>query len=134
MDHINYEEFFTKKNVVAMVGVSTDHNKWGWKVYHTLKHLGYEVYPVNPKHKEIDGERCYPNIGSLPKKPDLVITVVPPQITEKVVEECKALGVKKVWMQPGSESEKAIEFCKKNEIKLVYNACFVMDGLGEKFH
>jgi len=71
--------------------------------------------------------------SSLPKKPNVVITVVPPEITEKIVKECKDIKIDKIWMQPGSESEKAIRFCKNNNLKIVANACFVMDNLNKNF-
>ncbi|MEM4888996.1 MAG: CoA-binding protein, partial [Thermosphaera sp.] len=63
----------------------------------------------------------------LPAKPDVVVTVVPPQVTELVVEECKELGVRKIWMQPGSESEKAVEYCEKNNIAVVHGACIMIE-------
>ena len=56
---------------------------------------------------------------------DVVDTVVPPHITEQIVKECKELGITKVWMQPGSESEKAIIFCKDNGIEVVYDDCIM---------
>jgi predicted CoA-binding protein len=58
-----------------------------------------------------------------------VITIVPPKVTEKTVEQCKILGIGKIWMQPGSESEKAIELCKKNNIELVHGLCIIVDAL-----
>jgi len=125
------EKFLDKKNVLAVAGASRDKNKYGYKIYKALLNIGYKVYPVNPNTKEIDGNPCYPSLMSVPKKPDVVITVVPPAITEKIVEEAKELGIKKVWMQPGSESEKAIKFCKQNNIEVVARMCFVADGLKE---
>ena len=98
-----------------------------------MKSSGFCVYPINPKYTQINGEACYSDLKSLPKKPDMVVTVVSPKITEHVVEECKNIGINKVWMQPGSESEKAISFCKNNNIDVVFNACFVVDGLKKKF-
>ncbi len=128
-----FEGFLDKKNVIAIVGASSNKEKWGYKVYKKLREAGFEVYPVNPKYKEIEGEKCYPDLASLPQKPDVVITVVKPEVTKKIVEECKRLGIKRIWMQTGSESKKAIEFCKKNGISVVYGACFVVNGLKEKF-
>ena len=87
------------------------------------------VFPINPKHDKISHDVCYPNITSLPKKPDVVITVVPPKITEKIVRECKNLEIGKVWMQPGSESKEAIDFCKDNKIKIIANSCFIVDNM-----
>ena len=63
------------------------------------------------------------------EKPDFVITIIPPNVTEKTVEQCKILGIDKIWMQPGSESEKAIKFCEENAIQVVHGICIVVDAL-----
>ena len=123
------ESFIKSDNVFAVVGVSTNHEKWGFKVYSKLKNISQRVYPINPKYDSIDNDICYHALNNLPEKPDVVITIVPPKITEKIVEECKKLNISKVWMQPGSESDKAVNFCMNNDINLIYNACFVVDGL-----
>ena len=125
-------EFLNKSNIIAVVGVSANQEKWGYKVYHKLKTEGFIVYPVNPKHNKIDNDICYFNLQDLPKKPDIVITIVPPKITERIVKQCKNLRIDKIWMQPGSESKESINFCKNNNIKTVYNICFVVDGLKKK--
>jgi len=127
------DQFLDKKNFIAVVGVSQDLDKWGTKIFNSLKKNGFEVAPINPKYANVNGEFCYPTLGEVKEKIDLVILVVPPIVTEKIVVECKEIGIKKIWVQPGSESEKAIEFCKNNGIKVIYNACFVVDGLKTNF-
>ncbi len=122
-------EFIDRRNTIAVVGVSENPKKYGHQLYKKLLSAGYRVYPINPRHDYIGGKRCYPSLSSLPEKPDVVLTVVPPGITERVVEEAADQGIGMVWMQPGSESEKAVDFCRKHKIKLMYNACFVVDGL-----
>ena len=126
-------EFLSKKNVIAVVGATVNKEKFGYKVFMALRKMGFKVYPVNPKYSEIEGTPCYPSIGDLPEKPDVVITVVPPRVTEEVVRKCAELGIDKVWMQPGSESEKAIEFCEEKGIKVVHGTCFIVDGLSASF-
>jgi hypothetical protein len=96
-------------------------------VYKDLKGAGYKAYPVNPNAKEVLGDKCYPYLKNLPTKPDVVNVVVPPRVTEKVVKTCKMLGITKVWMQPGSESEDAIKFCHENGIDVVYGACVMVE-------
>jgi len=103
--------------------VSRDPEKYGHRVYKDLRGAGYKVYPINPKINEVLGDKAYPNLESLPEKPDVVDIVVPPKITEEVVKTCKKLGIKKVWLQPGSESDLAIEFCQENGIDVVYGVC-----------
>jgi hypothetical protein len=122
-------DFLDKKNIFAVIGVSTNPDKWGFKIYDGLKSKGFMVFPVNPKYDKIKDNVCYADLRSLPKKPNVVITVVPPKITEKIVEQCKDLGINKVWMQPGSESKEAITFCENNKIKIVVNTCFILDNL-----
>lgn len=121
------KEALNKKNIIAVVGASTNPEKYGYKVYKDLKEAGYKVYPVNPNASEILGDKCYPNLKSLPIKPDVVNTVVPPKITEEIVKECKKIGIKKIWMQPGSESEEAINFCNKNGIDVIYGVCIMIE-------
>ena len=120
------KEFLDKNNIIAIVGASRNPEKYGYKVYKDLKEAGYKVYPVNPNTSEILGDKCYPNLESLPVKPNVVNIVVPPNITEKIVKECKKLSIKKVWMQPGSESEEAIKFCNENGIDVVYGVCIMI--------
>lgn len=119
-----------RRNVYAVVGVSRSPEKYGHRVYRDLKEAGYRVYPVNPKVEEILGDRCYPSLDKLPEKPTVVVTVVPPRVTEFIVEECRRLGIGMVWMQPGSESGKAIEFCEKNGIEAVYGVCIMVKRRG----
>ncbi len=121
------ERFLDKKNIFAVVGVSRNPEKYGYRVYKDLKQAGYTVYPINPKADMIDDDRCYNSLRRLPKRPDVVDIVVPPNITEEVVKECKELGIKKVWMQPGSESKKAIDFCENNHIEIISNACVMVE-------
>jgi predicted CoA-binding protein len=119
--------FLNKKNIFAVVGASRDSKKYGYQVYNDLKNAGYEVYPINTNANEILGDKCYPSLEDLSRKPDVVDVVAPPKVTEQIVENCKKLGITKVWMQPGSESEKAIKFCKQNGIDLVYGVCVMIE-------
>jgi hypothetical protein len=119
--------FLNKKNIFAVVGASRNPKKYGYQVYKDLKNAGYEVYAVNPNAEEILGDKCYPNLENLPVKPEVVDVVVPPKVTEEVVKACKGLGITRVWMQPGSESEKAIQFCEENGIDVVYGVCVMIE-------
>ncbi len=122
---MSLKNFLNKENSFAVVGATKNKEKWGWKVFKNLKKSKLEVYPVNPKYSEIDGKKCYSAIQDIPEKPDVIITIVPPEVTEKIVKECNGLGINKVWMQPGSESEKAINYCKENNIEVVHDVCMV---------
>ena len=127
------KSFLDKKNTIGFLGATIQKDKWGYKKYKEIKDAGFRVYPINPKYDNVDGDKCYPNLKSLidflHEKPDFVITIVPPKVTEKVVEQCKTFEIDKIWMQPGSDSEKAIKFCKENGIIVVHGICIVVDAL-----
>jgi len=127
MDEGLIADFLEKMNVFAVVGVSRDSNKYGHQVYRDLRNAGYRVYPVNPNVDEVLGDKCYPSLEALPVKPDVVDIVVPPKVTEAIVKTCKKLGIRKVWMQPGSESEAAISFCRENGIDVVHDVCVMVE-------
>jgi hypothetical protein len=128
-----WEQFTDKKNLIAVVGVSADEAKFGARIFRTLIFYGFQVVGVNPKYKELYNQPIYPSIKDLPKKPDVVITVVPPQVTEQIVKEVKEAGITKFWMQEGSESDAAIEFCKQNKIEFDAGKCFIRDALATEF-
>ncbi len=127
------ESFLDPDNRIGVVGATTNPEKWGYKVFMHLVNQGLDVVPINPKYEEIEGNECFPDVESVVGGLDMVVTVVPPEVTEQIVQECFEAGIKKVWMQPGSESEEAIDFCKENGIEVVHDACMVQDGLGQEF-
>lgn len=122
----NMHEFLQQPNW-AVIGVSSDPEKYGTKVYFQLKKAGYHVYAINPKLEQIDGEPCYPNLSSLPLIPDAISVVVPPKVTEQIMDECTKLGVHRIWMQPGSESDAAIAKGNQQGLELVYNQCVLIE-------
>jgi hypothetical protein len=114
---------FVNRRVWAVVGASTDPSKFGNKIFRSLHQAGYIVYPVNPRGGELDGEAIYPSLAELPQRPDVIDVVVPPSVTEQIVGEVHQLGLDRVWMQPGAESDAAIAFCQTHNIQVVYGAC-----------
>ena len=127
MDLELIKSFLKTENIVAVVGASRDPKKYGHQVYRDLLNAGYRVYCVNPNADEVLGNKCYPSLEVLPVKPDFVDVVVPPEITERLVKTCKSLGITKVWMQPGSESEAAIRFCEENSMNVVHGVCIMVE-------
>lgn len=117
---------FLAQNKIAVVGVSRKKTKFGNAIYKELKQKGYNVFPVNPHITTFEGDACYPDLYSLPEKVDAVVINVPPVQTEKVVREAKKVGINKVWLQQGSQSEVAVKFCEENGIDYVSNECILM--------
>ncbi|HVO73186.1 MAG TPA: CoA-binding protein [Ignavibacteriaceae bacterium] len=117
---------FLSQTPLAVAGVSRDPKKFGYACFRDLKKRGYTVIPVNPKIDSIDGEKCYPDIKSIPEKIGALLIVLHPEQTERITAEAFASGIKYVWMQKGAESQKAIDYCEANGINLVYGECILM--------
>ena len=132
MDEETIIRFLDKKNIFAVVGASRNPEKYGHQVFKDLKEAGYRVYPVNPNAHEILGDKCYSSLEKLPMNPDVINLVVQPKITEHTVKICKDLGIKMLWMQPGSESGVAIKFCEDNDIDVIHGVCVMVERRKQK--
>ena len=119
------EEFLSEKNI-AIVGVSRSGKKFGYTLFKDLKTKGYNVYPVNPGAAFIDDKKCYPSLLALRGKVNAAILVIPPFATKEVVKDAYSAGIKKIWMQLGSESEEAVIFCQEMKIDVIKNECVLM--------
>jgi predicted CoA-binding protein len=119
---------FLEQESFAIAGSFKDDSKYAYKILLTLKMKGRKVFPVNPNKKDVDGEPCFRVISDIPMPVDVVVLVTPPAVTERIVEECFELGIKRVWMQPGAENERAIRYCQDNSIKVVHDLCVMLEA------
>ena len=110
----------------AVVGVSSNPVKFGNKIYFDLKNAGYDVYGVNPRLAELDGDKIYPTLKELPTVPDVVNVVLPPKLGEAVVDECVELGIQRIWFQPGAESDDVVSKAEAAGMTVVHNACIMI--------
>ena len=109
----------------AVVGATIDETKYGYKIYKKLKNHGYDVYPISPKYYEIDVDKAYKNLEDLPEKPDVVNFVVNPQIGLSIVEQCSNLGIKNIWLQPGTVSDDLLSLAEEKDINAI-QACVLV--------
>lgn len=114
---------FVGRRVWAVVGASQDRHKFGNRVFRSLRDSGYVVYPVNPNVDHVEGAPAYATLADLPETPEVVDLVVPPAVTEQIVRDAHELGLKRIWMQPGAESEAAIAYCQEHDMQVIYDAC-----------
>jgi len=122
------EDFLAQKRFV-IAGSFRDETKYAYKILKILKNKGYEVYPVHPTIKEVEGQRCYARVKDIPYRVDVANLVTPPAVTEKILIECKEKDIRKIWLQPGAESENAIRFCRENNMNVIYQICLIMKAI-----
>ncbi len=125
---------FLTQETLALAGVSRSGGKFGNKVLRDLSGKGYEILPVHPQAKEVDGVRCYPSLADLPAEAGGLVLVVPPEQTERMVREACETGIGRVWMQPGAESDAAIRYCEQHGIDAVHGECIMMFAQPKGIH
>jgi predicted CoA-binding protein len=103
----------------AVVGASANREKYGNKVLRVYQQNKLDVAPVNPAGGEIEGLTAYADLPSVPGTVDGVSIITPPKITEQVVAQALSLGIKNIWMQPGAESDTAIELAEQGGANVI---------------
>ena len=119
------QDFVSSKRI-AVAGVSRTPQKMGNGIYTELKQRGYEVFGVNPNLETIDGDKCYPSLAELAGKVDAVVVSVPPQQAALVLRDAAAAGIKKVWLQQGSQSLETSKVSKEIGLTPVEGKCILM--------
>ena len=117
----------------AVVGASAKPEKYGHLVYRDLKRFGKTVFPINKTTDRVDGDIAYPSVSALPVLPEVVVAVVPPAVTEKLVSELTALGIRNLWLQEGAESDAAIAKAVASGITVVHGGPCIMVRLRTHF-
>jgi predicted CoA-binding protein len=119
-----------KNFVYAVIGASNDHAKYGYKVFKNLLDAGFKVIPINPHETQVDGEKVYSSLTEAIEnyflKIDVVVTVVPPKVTAKIVDEVLDLEIERIWMQPGSEDADSIQIAEELGVEVVSGACIMV--------
>ena len=116
-----------KKPTVAVVGASADRSKYGNEAVRAHASAGYEVYPVNPKEREIEGLKCYASVGEIPVPLDRVTIYLPPALGLKVIEEIAQKGTKELFLNPGTESDELVERARLLGLNPIL-ACSITDA------
>jgi len=131
----NMVQDFLAQKKIAVVGVSDQRETGCNLAYRKFKENGYEVFAVNPRITEFEGEPCYPDLKSIPDNPDAVFILANPKVTDEVVQQCVDIGVKHIWMhcmmgtKPGlvenitSVSQDAVRVCRENGIQVIPGSC-----------
>ena len=124
---------FLANKRIAVTGVSrTPANHGSNAVYRRLRERGYQVFAVNPHAEEVEGDRSYADLKSIPGGVDAVVIATRPELAEGAVRESVELGIKHVWMHrgpgAGSVSAAATDFGRQNGITVIDGGCPLMFG------
>ena len=110
---------------VAIIGASTNREKYGNKAVLAFAEKGFEVYPVNPRAEEIEDWQCYPDIGSVPERPDVTSVYLPPAILLETLPAIEARGCDELWLNPGTDTNEVIERAEELGLNVVVGCSLV---------
>ena len=122
---------FLASKRIAVTGVSRKAGGHGGNiVYQRLRERGYDVFAVNPNAEEVEGDRSYPNLASIPDGVEAVVIATRPEAAVAAMTECIELGVRHVWMHkgpgPGSVCDDATVRGRENGITVIDGGCPLM--------
>jgi predicted CoA-binding protein len=122
---------FLASTRIAVTGVSRHPQNHGSNaVYRRLRDRGYEVFAVNPNASEVEGDRSYPDLRSIPGGIQAVVIATRPELAIDTIRECVDLGIEQVWMHRGSGvgsvSASAAEYGRQHGITVIDGGCPLM--------
>jgi predicted CoA-binding protein len=92
------------REIVAVVGASSDRRKFGNKAVRAFARQGFDVRPVNPSETMIEGLPVFRSIADVPGPIDRVTLYVPPEIGVTLLDSIAAARPRELWVNPGAES------------------------------
>lgn len=120
-------EILHSTRVIAVVGLSSKKYRASYGVAEYLQRHGYRIIPVNPNESEILGEKCYPDLASVPEAVDLVDIFRRSEFVPEVVEAAIRKGARVVWMQEGVIHEEAARRAAEAGLAVVMDRCILKD-------
>ena len=115
---------------IAVAGVSRSSSQAANAIFRKLRDSGYETVPINPNASEVEGERCYPDLATVPGSVDGLVVATHPNVAIDVVRQCEQRGVGRVWFHrsfgAGSVSEDAVRRCETSGIDCIVGGCPLM--------
>lgn len=114
--------------VVAVVGASSDRNKFGNKALRAFLAEGHTVIPINPNERVVEGLATYPSVLDVPGRIDMATVYVQPEVAERLLDEFEKKQIAEIWINPGAESERLMAAARARKLNAIF-ACSIV-GIG----
>ena len=120
-------EILAAYRTIAVVGLSSRRFRASYGVAEYMQRAGYRIIPVNPQEQEVLGEKCYPDLTSVPVPVEIVDIFRRSEFVPEIVDQAIAIGAKAIWMQEGVVHEEAAAKARAAGLKVVMNRCILKD-------
>ena len=112
---------------IAVVGLSSRRFRPSYGVAQYLQSSGYRIIPVNPKEREVLGERCYARLEDVPERVDIVDIFRRSEFVPEIVESAIRVDARAVWMQEGVIHAEAAERARQAGLVVVMDLCILKE-------
>lgn len=113
---------------VAVVGASSNRDKYGNKALRAFERRGYTVIPINPTETEVEGHRAYATVMDVPDAIDMATIYVPPAVGVRVMDDLAKKGIPEVWLNPGADDRRVVERARALGLKAVVHCSIIAIG------
>ena len=123
-------ELLDRTRKVAMVGASDNPQRPSYFVFRYLITHGFDVKPINPNHKSLDGIRSYPTLQNYAQEngpPDVVDVFRKPASAVDIVKDAIAVNAKAIWFQYGIVNPEAIQLADQAGLQVVADRCMKVE-------
>ncbi len=129
MESMGLKEYLRSRPRIALVGATNNSAKFGNKIMKDLMRKGFEVVPINRKAQSVEAVPSFNTLREAQKEKslELVVYVIPPKMTRESLEEAKALGLKKIWIQPGAADSSVREYLEENDFEYLVDECVMVE-------
>jgi uncharacterized protein len=119
----------THQKTVAIIGASSNRDKFGNKALRAFERRGYKVIPINPNEAEVEGHKTYASVLEVPESIDMATVYVPVRPGVTVMEQLAKKGVGEVWLNPGADDDRVLSRARELGLNVI-QACSII-GIGE---
>jgi predicted CoA-binding protein len=115
---------------VAVLGASSNPDRYSYKAVEALAEAGYSVFPVHPSQEPVSGVKCHSSLGAVPEPIDTITVYMSERNSTPLIDQIIGVAPRRVILNPGAENDQLKERCESAGI-VVQEACtlvLVMTG------
>ena len=113
---------------VAVIGASSDRQKFGNKALRAFKAEGYRVIPINPDEREVEGLATYASVLDVPEQIDMATVYVQPDVGLRLLPEFEQKQIAEIWINPGADSPELLTEARRRKLNVIAACSIVAIG------
>ena len=110
---------------VAVIGASSNRQKFGNKALRAFEKQGYTVIAINPNEPDVEGHKTYPTVLDYPGPIDMATVYVPAAAGVRVLDDVKQKGIAEVWLNPGADDDVVVQRARQLGLNVI-QACSII--------